>query len=1159
MMAELPVEQDPQDDATEIYGESREIRARQETVSELDQAFGPSPDAMAPARGTQAAPQRQSVKQSQSSNQSSSAGAVAKDITRGIVETPTQVVGGAADAVNETSDMAFELASWLNKNVADLGTITIDENGIGWDSGMPDENQLQIPTTPDAKSTTGGLVRNTSKFVTGFFGAGKLKPLKVLQPATKAGQVGAAMAKGAVADFTVFDPHEQRLSNLIQQYPMLQNPVTEFMAASPNDNAAEGRFKNALEGLGLGALTEGVTTGLKMLRKGRIARSLAKAQGAEIDTPRQVSRQEVDALLGDPTSNSLISRKAAKAVSATEGKAGKKAAQTAASDPSGDIGINFNRIETPEDVKKVMQNMADTFKGDINQARRGTRTHAQTKLASDQQDAWDLLLKRRKGEPLNAEQSLAARKLWVSSSEKLQQLAKQAADNPSETNLFAFRKMMATHYAVQKEVIAARTETARALNAWKIPAGGDAELARHIDDMLQNTGGTDVARDMADRIAKLSERGMAQQMDKFINQGAFARTRSAVAQAWINGLLSNPTTHVVNAMSNWSVIYQTIGERKVASMITHALGTQDGVEIGEAAAQVFGLVEGMKDALRVTARGRNALRTASRQVLKGQAKAAKKTLSDSADQFGGVYRALGTGRSGFGMTKLDLPNQGALGSDAWNVASDTWLGRGLDFVDQATQVPGRLLATGDEFFKSIGYRMELHAQALRQASKEVRDGAIKQDQLKTRIAEIIDSPPENVRLAAVDAATYQTFTKKAASMPDSIARAWQSIPVLGRVTLPFRRTPINIMTYTFERTPFAPILKEWKADVAAGGARRDIALARMGAGTGILLASMDMALRGQASGEGPTDPGERANYLREGKQPYSVKVGDRWFSYSRADPIGMTLGLGADLVEIMQNAQEHDQETEKAVTASTLAIAKNVTSKTYLQGISDFFDAVSDPDRYGDQYFNGIAGSLIPAGMAAWSRLEDPHLRTAQDMVDSIKRRTPWWNTDLPLYRDLWGRPVSFASGLGKGYDALSPFYSSQENPEPIDTELERLGYFPASPSRKTTFDGITIDLNKHPEAYSRYVELAGNGMKHPAWGLGAMDLLNAVVEKKHPLSEVYYSEPYTDGPDGGKANFIRKIIRDYRDMAKDQILKEFPEIAAEVSAKKAKQRFWNQ
>jgi hypothetical protein len=49
--------------------------------------------------------------------------------------------------------------------------------------------------------------------------------------------------------------------------------------------------------------------------------------------------------------------------------------------------------------------------------------------------------------------------------------------------------MLATHNLIQREALAARTETARALESWKIPAGGPAERLRALDAVLTGMGG----------------------------------------------------------------------------------------------------------------------------------------------------------------------------------------------------------------------------------------------------------------------------------------------------------------------------------------------------------------------------------------------------------------------------------------------------------------------------------------------------------------------------------------------------------------------------------------------------------------------------------------------------------------------------------------------
>lgn len=1032
-------------------------------------------------------------------------GKVVKDVARGVTEAPGQVIRGATSAAQETVDMFISAGDWLERKFP----IT-----PGYDPANPPE--ITIPQMAgEAESTTGKMFKDVSQFLVGFAGAGKLKVFKALQPTSRAGKVSKAAGQGAVADFTVMDPYEDKLADVIQKYPTLANPVSAFLASGPEDGEATRRFKRALEGAGLGVLADGMVAGVSALRAARKARAEARVADPE-NVPAMKVRPEELRVLGDPEGQ--IVQKMDKAVEAAKGaKPG-----AAAGEP--EVFINFARINEPDDIKQLVQLAADAQAGDIKAAARGVRTWEKTKLSAQQQNAWSDLMTRRTGEPLNAEQSFAARQLWATSGEKLSQVAQMAAEVPTDANLAMFRKMLSVHYAVQKEVIAARTETARALNAWKIPAGGDAMLARNLENMIAQSGGLQVNRALAERVAALAKSGDSRALEKMVEGSVFARTREAVAQVWINALLSNPATHAVNAVSNWTVIGQQMIERRVAAQISDALGTEGGVAAGEAMAQLGAVSAGFREAMRA------------------------------------AWKTFKSGEAQFGLTKLDTSNvggPGALSAEAWRIANETPLGRALDMVDATTRVPGRMLATSDEFFKSIGYRMEVHAQATRVAQQEVASGTIQPDALKKRIAELIENPPENIKLEAVDAALYQTFTQKPAETLGKVADAWQNLPVLGVLTMPFKRTPINLLTYAAERSPMAPLVRSWREDIAAGGARADLATARIATGSTLMLAMIDAAMSGQITGKGPTRPEERQNWMRQGNQEYSIKVGNRWYSYGRLDPMGMTVGMAADIAESIVNADkkiEKDGDTynaiEEALISSMFAVAKNATSKTYMQGLAQFFDAISNPDMHGERYFQRLAGSGVPAGVATAARQVDPYMRTAQTTVEAMQKRMPFWSKDLPMYRDLWGRPVDYRSGFGMTYDIFSPVYTKKYAPEPIDTELKRLEFFPSMPEKKITYNGVTLDLENYPKAYERYVALAGNELKLPQFNaLGAKDFLNQVTTGKHPMAAVY--KLLSDGRDGGKADQIKQWISVYRRYAKDQLIQEFGDLRAEYDAKR--------
>lgn len=114
--------------------------------------------------------------------------------------------------------------------------------------------------------TAGRMTEGVTQFLIGFIPA--VRVVRLVKGAAVIGSTGQYMVAGAIADATVFDPHERRLSNLVEEFPQLKNPVSEYLASAPEDTAAEGRLKNALEGLLFGGVLDGFVRGLRVMKYG---------------------------------------------------------------------------------------------------------------------------------------------------------------------------------------------------------------------------------------------------------------------------------------------------------------------------------------------------------------------------------------------------------------------------------------------------------------------------------------------------------------------------------------------------------------------------------------------------------------------------------------------------------------------------------------------------------------------------------------------------------------------------------------------------------------------------------------------------------------------------------------------------------------------------
>lgn len=433
-------------------------------------------------------------------------------------------------------------------------------------------------------------------------------------------------------------------------------------------------------------------------------------------------------------------------------------------------------------------------------------------------------------------------------------------------------------------------------------------------------------------------------------------------------------------------------------------------------------------------------------------------------------------------------------------------------------------------------------------------GKIPEEALGSRAAEIIANPPPAVTIGSIDAMKYQTFTDAPGKLANLIEQARTDFPML-RVVLPFYKIPARILSFTFERTPIAPLMSSYQANIAAGGARASLARAQMGLGTAMMLATADAVMSGKVTGSGPPDKATRGAMQNTGWLPYSMKVGDHWVQYNKLETAGSSMAMAADIVETARNYHAaingDNPDMEKLAVAGALSVAQNVTSKTYLQGLSNMFEAMANPKTEGEAVARSYAGSVVPAGVAAIDRMTDPYQRTVYSMMDAIKARTPGWSETLPPRRDVWGDPIEHASDMGKAYDLLSPFATRKPADSPIDKEIVKQGFNVNLPQSNASFgQGAMIDLRKDPALYSRYVELAGNGYKDPAWGLGAKDLLNQIVSGNHPLSSVYNMK--SDGPQGGKAAMVHGLINQYREGARQQLLQENPKLQSQVDEMRA-------
>lgn len=657
--------------------------------------------------------------------------------------------------------------------------------------------------------------------------------------------------------------------------------------------------------------------------------------------------------------------------------------------------IALDKLETRGDIRRALTNTEAMF-GGFDAARRGKISHEETAaLADDLGMRADDLLARRQGQALNAEQALAARRILAKSGDELVALASKAKGG-SDADLAAFQRAMVRHAAIQEQVTGATAEAGRALSQFKVAARSKDHHEAIMRALIDGAGGRDSLEETAARIIELQKVPGA--LNKFALDAVKPTWRDKAVELYYNSLLSSPATHAVNILSNALTSALQLPEQMTAVALgAFRAGSVDRVMASEIGPRAVGLMQGAMEGLR----------------------AARLTFK--------------TGKVPDHVSKVEAAMQEAIPGKLGHVL----------------RTPTRALSAEDEFFKAIARRSELAALAVRKANAEGLRGEAK---IK-RIAELNANPDAAMMERALDYARYLTFQRPVGPVAGAVLQATRSMPWL-KLIAPFVRTPTNILKFATERSPLAPLLKEVRADFKAGGAKRDVAIARMTLGSGLGLVVTELARDGKITGKGPADDNARKALMADGWQPYSIKIGDRYYSYQRLDPLATTLGVAADYVDL-QSAMT-DAQREKIGSLVAASIVSNLSDKTWLSGLSDAVSAIHDPMRFGPQFVNRMVGSVtVPAGMGQLARTLDETPREAKTPLETIRSRIPGLSQGLRPRLDGWGRPVIKEGGAGP--DIMSPVYVSTRRMEPINKEALRLNLKLSDPAR-TLADGNRLE-----------------------------------------------------------------------------------------------------
>lgn len=518
------------------------------------------------------------------------------------------------------------------------------------------------------------------------------------------------------------------------------------------------------------------------------------------------------------------------------------------------------------------------------------------------------------------------------------------------------------------------TDIARQLQAMKISAAPREMTA--IDTMLANIykAGHD-----AETVAKAAE-GVDFKNVKQVTEW-YRKFIKPTAIDWVdlvryNSMLSSPLTHIVNTTSNLA---------------------QSGV-----VAPIFKVTRGLVDAMK------SALTGKARQFYAGEGVA----------HLGGYFKNVSKATNNFVDT---LKGTRAIENIDLRSIPLTTKGSGK-VIENILAVPLRLLESADQFFITLSEGAAKSGLEYR-ASKGVNIGNI-DDQAYKDARYWIFRQQKNLEqghiLNAVDTLANAINSLRKSNNP--------IVSTSAKFAFPFIKTPTEIIKQGLEFSPvgFTTIL-------GAKNKTEQLAKAVMGT-TAMGVAGSLLLNSDRLTWAEPVDQKSKNEFRDAGLQQYSLKIGDKWFSYSKLPPV---LAFNMAFIAGLDDAIKNRQLDEGQVDTIVQTVGKWMgfwADQSYLKNLGDAVSATKGDHDRAVQYISNNVQQVIPArALLGWiTRILDPVQRKADtsgsllnQQMQSIMMQIPGLSTKVPARINEFGEPIVNKNVL---FNAVSPSRMSQED-----------------------------------------------------------------------------------------------------------------------------------
>jgi len=270
----------------------------------------------------------------------------------------------------------------------------------------------------------------------------------------------------------------------------------------------------------------------------------------------------------------------------------------------------------------------------------------------------------------------------------------------------------------------------------------------------------------------------------------------------------------------------------------------------------------------------------------------------------------------------------------------------------------------------------------------------------------------------------------------------------SELIMPFTQTPANLMDKLVDYSGGGLV----KALVQLGQKGKGFdqklfvdRISRTFSGAGVMAIAYGMAKKGLLTGRIYSSSEKKTEYqLAKGMQPYSFKIGDKYYSYDWLTPVGSIFSAVADY----HNQAEKDDTMIEDIISTPI---NTVLNQSFMGNLIDVFSGYSSTGGITYGIIKGFAGAstqVVPTGVKQIGEYMDPYQRETKDesLGQAIKNRMikalPGKRETLEPKIDVFGRPVSYKTGE-KLKDFISVFLAPanvrKETKNTVINELDTL------------------------------------------------------------------------------------------------------------------------